>query len=69
MNKKDFLESQKECAKMLGMTLKQYEEYLKNTKINDSINSKIETETDNDNYSLQFFNLKKNQLKLRKDDN
>ena len=69
MNKKDFLESQKECAKMLGMTLKQYEENIKNTKINDSINSKTETETDNDNYSLQFFNLKKSQLKLRKDDN
>ncbi len=34
MSEKEFIESQKECASMLGMSLDEYQEYCKNTKVN-----------------------------------
>lgn len=63
MDKKQLLESQKECAKMLGMTLKEYKEYLKNAKVNTTPKS----QQAQDNSFLQFLGLKKTQLKLRKE--
>lgn len=33
MNKKEYLKSQKDCAKMLGLSLKKYNESLKNIKV------------------------------------
>ena len=33
MTEKEFIESQKECASMLGMSLSDYEEYCKNLKV------------------------------------
>ena len=37
MNEKEFLKSQKECATMLGMSLKEYNEYLKKIKVNNNV--------------------------------
>ena len=42
MNEKEFLESQKDCADMLGMSLEEYEEFCKDVKIPKDI--------DNENY-------------------
>ena len=33
MSEKQFIESQKECAKMLGMSLSEYENYCKDLKV------------------------------------
>lgn len=62
MNEKEFLKSQKECASMLGMSLKEYNEYLKKIKVNNNV--KKDT---SDNTFLKFINIKESQLKLRKD--
>lgn len=62
MNEKEILKSQKECADMLGMTLKEYNEYLKKTKVNDDIKNDIV-----DTNFLKAINIKESQLKLRKD--
>ena len=66
MNEKKFLESQKECAKMLGMSLSEYQEYCKNLKV--PTNKKNKTEKENKTLEiLNFFGLSKNKLKCRKD--
>ena len=62
MNEKEFLKSQKECASMLGMSLKEYNEYLKKIKVNNDV--KKDT---SDNTFFKFINIKESQLKLRKD--
>lgn len=59
MNEKEYLKSQKECASMLGMSLKEYNEYLKKTKVNNDV--KKDT---SDNTFLKFINIKESQLKL-----
>ena len=59
MNEKEFLKSQKECASMLGMSLKEYNEYLKKIKVNNNV--KKDT---SDNTFLKFINIKDSQLKL-----
>lgn len=62
MNEKEFLKSQKECADILGMTLKEYDECLKKSKVNNNIkNDTI------DKGFLENLNLKESQLKTRKD--
>lgn len=62
MNKNEFIKSQKECADMLGMTMKEYNEYLEKAKVNNNIkNDKI------DKNFLKFINIKESQLKIRKD--
>ena len=33
MNKKRFIKSQKDCASMLGMSLKEYDDYRENIKV------------------------------------
>ena len=62
MNEKKFLKSQKECADILGMTLNQYNEYLKKTKVNTNIKN-----TELDKNFLEILNIKESQLKIRKD--
>ena len=59
MNEKEFLKSQKECASMLGMSLKEYNEYLKKIKVNNNV--KKDTL---DNTFFKFINIKESQLKL-----
>lgn len=39
MSEKEFIESQKDCASMLGMTLSEYEEFCKDAKANTEIES------------------------------
>ncbi len=68
MSEKEFIESQKECASMLGMSLNEYEEYCKNLKVPNSekgINNK-----NNDGNTYQFLKrlgIDKSMLKNRKD--
>ena len=62
MNEKEYLKSQKECASMLGMSLNEYNEYLKKVKVNN--NTKKGTVN---NAFLKALNIKESQLKLRKD--
>lgn len=62
MSEKEFLKSQKECASILGMTLKEYNEYLKKSKVNND----IKNDTVDSNF-LKAINIKESQLKLRKD--
>ena len=59
MNEKEFLKSQKECASMLGMSLKEYNEYLKKIKVNNNVKKDA-----SDNTFLKFINIKESQLKL-----
>lgn len=67
MNEKKFLESQKECAKMLGMSLSEYQEYCSNLKVPTN-NKKSKAEKENRTLEiLKFFGLSKNKLKCRKD--
>lgn len=61
MNEKEFLKSQRECADMLGMTLREYNEYLKKSKVNDDVNNDTV-----DNNFLKTINIKESQLKSRK---
>lgn len=65
MSEKQFIESQKECANMLGMSLSEYEEYCKKIKVpNQNIN---EEKGEYDNSILEFLGLKPEDLKVRKD--
>lgn len=58
MNEKEYLKSQKECASMLGMSLNEYNEYLKKVKVNN--NTKKGTVN---NAFLETLNIKRSQLK------
>ena len=62
MDKKQLVESQKECASMLGMNLTEYEEYRKNVKVNEQIKSQQTQKKD----FLNLFEIKESDLKLRK---
>lgn len=67
MSEEQFIESQKECASMLGMSLSEYEEYCKNLKvpkqaIGEEKNEKIEY----DNSILNFLGLTPKDLKIKK---
>lgn len=62
MDKKQLVESQKECASMLGMNLAEYEEYRKNVKVNEQIKSQQTHRKD----FLNLFGIKESDLKLRK---
>ena len=66
MNEKEFIESQKECASMLGMSLKEYEEYCKNLKVETEISKKEHLE-DKTFEMLKYFGIKENKLKRRKE--
>ena len=66
MTSKEFIESQKECAKMLGMSLSEYQEYCTNLKVPNDIKS----ENNNNNYSddlMKYFKIDKSMLKTEKE--
>ena len=68
MSEKKFIESQKECAAMLGMSLGEYENYCKNVKVptnwdNNSYNEKNDKTRD----LLKFLGIGEKLLKKRKD--
>ena len=64
MDEKQFFESQKECAEMLGMSLKEYQEYCKNLKLSDD---SLDTSENNTNKMLDFLGIDRGALKTRKD--
>lgn len=66
MTEKQFIESQKECASMLGMSLSEYQEYCKNLKVPKQKES-LTSEEENTSNFLNFLNIEKEQLKKRKD--
>lgn len=63
MSEKQFIESQKECASMLGMTLSEYQNYCNDVKV-----PKIDVykKQKYDNKILSFLGLKPKDLKKRK---
>ena len=68
MNRKEFIKSQKECAEMLGMSLKVYEQYCKNIKVSHKI--KKTKDIKNDDYNkeiLEFLKLDRSALKKWKE--
>lgn len=65
MNEKEFLESQKDCASMLGMTLKEYETFCKNTKISPRVKQQSNQKKKYDNSILKKLGLKVSDLKMK----
>lgn len=66
MSEKQFLESQKECANMLGMSLDEYLDYCKNVKVisrNDIEN--VQKEQGNTDDILKYLSISKDMLKTR----
>ena len=64
MSEKEFIESQKECASMLGMNLSEYEEYCKNIKIPaKTLNEDSKNKRKYDNDILNFLGLTPKDLK------
>ena len=67
MSKKQFIESQKECAKMLGMTLSEYQQYCENLKVpTNKANSNKNTQNKTLEI-LEFLGIEEQKLKCRKD--
>ncbi len=67
MSEKDFFESQKECAEMLGMSLSEYQEYCNNLRV-PTDNKKSDKEKENRTLEmLKILGLNENKLKCRKD--
>lgn len=68
MTEKQFIESQKECASMLGMSLGEYLDYCKNVKITprNDVESAQE-EQGNTEDILKNLGISKDMLKIRKD--
>lgn len=66
LSKDKIVESQKECADMLGMNLKDYEDYLKNAKVNDNPKKFLVSENEED--ILEYLGIKESQLKKRKEE-
>ncbi len=65
MTEKEFLEEQEECAKMLGMTLEEYLEYLKNVKVPDrNFDSGYDVEKDKERL-LNYFGISEDMLMKR----
>lgn len=68
MSEKQFIESQKECASMLGMSLSEYEEYCKNLKVpKQTINEEKNEQIEYDNSILNFLGLTPKDLKTKKE--
>lgn len=62
MIKKDkIIELQKDCADMLGMNLNDYEEYLKQVKVNDNPKKFLVSEKEDDMF--EYLDIKESQLK------
>ena len=67
MTEKQFVESQKECASMLGMSLSEYQKYCKNLKVPKQKDVSDKHDDGNTNDILKFLKIDKNLLKIRKD--
>ncbi len=68
MNEKQFVESQKECAAMLGMSLSEYQEYCKNLKVPNNGECVDEKRSDGNTYKfLKQLGIDSSVLKTRKD--
>lgn len=65
LSKKQFLSEEKECAEMLGMTLKEYRHDVKNTKIPEHCSNK-NSKGKYDNSILKSLGLSEKDLKIRK---
>ena len=67
MSEREFLESQEECAAMLGMTLSEYQNYCNNLEVpTDDINTDDNTKDTYDTYDiLKDFGLDSSILKQR----
>lgn len=63
MSEQEFIKSQKDCASMLGMSLNEYEEYCKNSKVN-AIEKQSKRKYDNS--ILPFLGLTEQDLKVNK---
>lgn len=63
LSKKEFLNEEKECADMLGLSIEEYRKNLKNTKISRENKSKKQRY---DNSILEFLGLSSKDLKRRK---
>ena len=49
MSEEQFIESQKECADMLGMSLSEYQDYCKNLKVTDDTKELVEKNKETSN--------------------
>jgi len=67
MTKKQFVESQKECASMLGMSLSEYQKYCKSLKVPKQNDNPAKSEENNTHDILDFLGIDKSLLKIRKD--
>ncbi len=63
LSKKQFIEEEKDCAAMLGLTLKEYRQDLKNTRVH---NVKVTAKKQHDNSILCKLGLSEKDLKRRK---
>lgn len=63
LSKKQFIEEEKDCAAMLGLTLKEYRQDLKNTKVH---NTERKRKKVYDNSILYKLGLSEKDLKKRK---
>lgn len=63
LNSKEFLRAEKDCALMLGMTLEEYRNYVKNTKVPDK---KVEVPNKKKDDILSKLGLTSKDLKIRK---
>ena len=67
INEKNFFESQKECADMLGMSLSEYQEYCNNLRV-PTDNKKNKEEKENRTLEmLKILEINESKLKCRKD--
>ena len=66
MTEKQFIESQKECASMIGMSLGEYQKYCENLKIPKQVLNEDIEEIEYDNDILNFLGLTPEDLKVKK---
>lgn len=67
MSEKEFIESQKECARMLGMSLEEYVDYCKNLKVpKQALSETNDEKKEYDNSILDFLGLTPKDLKNKK---
>lgn len=66
MSEEEFIESQKDCARMLGMTLEEYEDSCKNIKISKEIINAKNIKSKDDYKFFKFLGLTSKDLKRKK---
>ena len=64
MNKQQFMKEEKDCASLMGLTLKEYRQSLKNAKVNNSVVNDTKKRK-YDNSILERLLLSKKDLKHR----